>query len=176
MPDVDLLREITSQRREVERCRETARASAEQAKTDKAALKDAEKRLADMIDETIADRPLFDRVDVDAELAAGCREVEEGRKAPDSWRSTPITRLGLSEATLKALAPMEITTAGQLQSDVLSAERMEREWFIPETIDGDITDALLRLRHRLSNAQVEDFDGTAEAEKPKRGRKARAAS
>lgn len=57
--DVELFEQIREQKRVVARLTELADASAAKARTDKTELKTAEKRLASLLDETIADRPLF---------------------------------------------------------------------------------------------------------------------
>jgi hypothetical protein len=100
----------------------------------------------------------------DAELAAGCREVEaskRGKSGPSvpqdatGWRETTIGELGLAHATVDLLDAHVIPTVGELV--VLMATVGGIGWLDDEAAD-DIEDVLDRFRNRMSNARIADFD------------------
>jgi hypothetical protein len=72
---------------------------------------------------------------------------------PSAWRLTPVGDLGLGAGTLAVLEMGEITTAGDLVETVAGPPG-----WLSTPLLADIDEALTRLRCRLSNAGVEDYD------------------
>lgn len=111
---------------------------------------------AEQAEET-APPPPTEKVDVNAELVAGVREVEASRAAESdaSWRDTKITALGLAEETMNLLLSHDVRLAGQL---VGLGGYQARIFEGHDDAAQDVSEALGRFRGRLSNAAIEDFD------------------
>jgi hypothetical protein len=197
--ETDDLRRVVELRRKALRLRMAAEDAVETAKAAKEVARQAEAELAGFLDELGNPPPLFarpERLDVNAELAAGVREKEAeqargGKRggdddeperaeptwpsfATDAWRLAPVGELGLAERTAEVLAEHDIRTVGEVVA-MLGDDCL----WISERESLDVSDCLDRFRRRLSDAQIADLDAARagspapEAPAPKRGRKAR---
>lgn len=144
--DLLLFTQITEQQRELARLITQAQRSAKVAHDDKVAVKAAEKRLHALLEETIADRPLF-RATAAAEVPVAAAPSSE------NWINARVDSLELETETVHSLHARVIHYVNEL---IIDAARDCPGLSRDEAVD--VNHALRAFRHQLDPHSAAEFD------------------
>ncbi len=142
-----LLELIRAQQFELHRLREQSRESDARAREDRAAVKAGEKRLAQLLEETIADRPLLD-------YRAPAESIPVA--AAPNWSDAEIHTLELEDDTIRELQAQGVQTVPQLIAAAAdNLPGLDRDQAV------DVNNALRAFRFQLGPGDRIEFDVAA---------------
>lgn len=148
--DTELFHLIRDQQQEVKRLTAKVDESAAQARADKRELKEAEQRLRSLLEETIADRPLFKpRAPEIVPVSAAAPSPF----SPENWINAKVHTLELEDDTVQALHAQSIQFVPQLiEAAANDLPGLDRDQAV------DVDGALRLFRHALDPRSAEEFD------------------